>query len=68
MKCRAKKRFSVERSPRVLVIQVLRFDNKGAKIDAKVSFPERFSLKQFTSESVDRVAWGMPPAGSSKSV
>jgi ubiquitin C-terminal hydrolase len=65
MKCKAKKRFSVERTPRVLSIQVLRFDSIGAKIDAKISFPEKFSLKQFSSESVDRVAWGINPGGSS---
>lgn len=59
-KCDAKKRFSVEKSPRILVIQVLRFDNKGKKIRAKVRFPTKFSLKQFTSESVDRVAEGLP--------
>jgi hypothetical protein len=50
----------VEQSPRVLVMQILRFDNKQKKIKAKVQFPAKFSLKQFTSESIDRVAEGLP--------
>ena len=50
----------MEKSPRILVITVLRFDNQGKKINAKVQFPSRFSLKEFTSESIDRVAEGLP--------
>jgi ubiquitin C-terminal hydrolase len=58
-KCDAKKRFSIEKSPSILVIHLKRFGNDGKKINAKVRFPAKFSLKQFTSESVDRVA-GLP--------
>ena len=35
----AKKRFSVEKSPRALIIQLKRFDNMGRKIKDDVYFP-----------------------------
>lgn len=60
-KCDAKKRFSIEKSPRTLIIHLKRFDNFGRKIKQKVQFPKSFSLKSFKSESVDRIVGGLQP-------
>ena len=54
MKRDAKKRFSIEQSPRILVIHLKRFDNKGRKIKDAVQFPPSFSIKNFKSESIDK--------------
>lgn len=58
--CDAKKRFSIEQSPRTLIIHLKRFDNQGRKIKNRVQFPKTFSLKSFKSESIDRIAKGLP--------
>ena len=59
-KCDAKKRFSIEKSPRVLILHLKRFDNQGKKMKDKVQFPTTFSLKYFKSESIDRLVDGLP--------
>jgi ubiquitin C-terminal hydrolase len=50
----AKKRFSIEKSPMILVIHLKRFDNMGRKIKDAVQFPHNFSIKNFKSESIDK--------------
>lgn len=52
-KCDAKKRFSIEQSPRILVIHFKRFDAFRNKINAKIQYPSSFSLKEFMSNSID---------------
>jgi ubiquitin C-terminal hydrolase len=59
-KCNAKKRFSIEKSPRILTIHLKRFDNNGSKIKDNIRFPKTFSLKYFKSESIDRIVDGLP--------
>ena len=53
-KCDAKKRFSIEVSPRILIVHFKRFTNMGSKINAKVTYPSHFSLKSFMSETIDK--------------
>jgi ubiquitin C-terminal hydrolase len=57
----AKKRFSIEKSPRVLIVQLRRTDKKGRKIKTHVEFPSTFSMTNFKSKSIDRIASGLPP-------
>ena len=45
----AKKRFSVEKSPRVLIVQLKRTDKQRRKIKTNVEFPSTFSLANFKS-------------------
>ncbi|CDW72706.1 cysteine proteinase [Stylonychia lemnae] len=54
-KCDAKKRFSIEVSPRILIVHFKRFTNTGQKIQTKVNYPSTFSLNQFMSNNVDRI-------------
>lgn len=52
-KCDAKKRFSIEQSPRILIVHFKRFDAFRNKISAKIPYPATFSLKEFMSKSID---------------
>jgi ubiquitin C-terminal hydrolase len=52
-KCEAKKRFSIEQSPRTLIIHIKRFTNLGNKIPDYVKYPSLLSLKSYMSSSID---------------
>jgi len=52
-KCEAKKRFSIEQSPRILIIHLKRFTALGRKINDFIGYPRSFSLKSFMSTSID---------------
>jgi len=56
----AKKRFSIEKSPRVLIVQLKRTDKNRRKIKTQLEFPSTFSLTNFKSKSIDRIASGLP--------
>ena len=49
----AKKRFSIESTPRSLVIHLKRFTNMGNKIGEFVRYPATLSLKNFLSQTID---------------
>ena len=49
----AKKRFSIESTPRSLVIHLKRFTNMGNKIGEFVRYPATLSLKNFLSSTID---------------
>ena len=53
IKCDAKKRLSLEKLPRNLIIQLKRFDYEGNKKRDDVNFPLSLTLKNFTSTSID---------------
>lgn len=52
-KCEAKKRFTIEKSPRVLLIHLKRFTNFGTKIKDFIKYPKSFSLRGLMSSTVD---------------
>ena len=50
----AEKRLVVDSAPRVLIIQLSRFDALGRKIGKFVEFPKKFELKSVLPSSRDR--------------
>eukprot|EP00347_Sterkiella_histriomuscorum_P021044 403335477 len=52
-KCEATKRFSIDKTPRILIIHFKRFDAFGRKVPTFIKYPQSFSLKEFTSQSID---------------
>ena len=54
-KCDAKKRFSVEMSPRIFIFHFKRFTNEGRKINHMVDYPRTFSISNFMSQSIDQM-------------
>jgi ubiquitin carboxyl-terminal hydrolase 36/42 len=57
-KCEARKRFSIEKSPRVLIVHFKRFTNSGGKIGDFIKYPSTFCIDNFMSASIDRAADG----------
>lgn len=53
-RCEAKKSFSVEVSPRILIVHLKRFTNFGTKLGNYVKYPKCFSLKNYMSSSIDQ--------------
>ena len=53
-RCEAKKRFSIEQSPRTLIIHLKRFTNLGSKIPFLVRYPPVLSLKDYMSSTIDK--------------
>jgi ubiquitin carboxyl-terminal hydrolase 36/42 len=49
----ARKRFSIENTPRTLIIHLKRFTNMGNKIGEFVKYPETLSLKNYMSSTID---------------
>lgn len=52
-KCEAKKRFSIEATPRTLIIHVKRFTNFGNKIGEFIKYPNTLTLKPYMSATLD---------------
>ncbi len=50
----AKKRFSIETTPRTLIIHLKRFTNFGTKIGERVKYPQILSLKNYMSTAIDQ--------------
>lgn len=50
----ARKRFSLEATPRTLMIHLKRFTNFGSKIGEFVRYPATLSLKTFMSSTIDQ--------------
>ncbi|TNV81936.1 hypothetical protein FGO68_gene2032 [Halteria grandinella] len=50
-KCEAKKRFSIESTPRTLIIHIKRFTNFGNKIGEFIKYPSTLSLKPYMSDT-----------------
>jgi ubiquitin carboxyl-terminal hydrolase 36/42 len=49
----ARKRFSIESTPRTLIIHLKRFTNFGFKIGEYVKYPLALSVKNYMSSSID---------------
>jgi len=52
-KCEAKKRFTIETTPRTLIIHLKRFTNFGTKRGEFVKYPTTLSLKSYMSSAID---------------
>lgn len=50
----ARKRFSIETTPRTLIIHLKRFTNFGTKISEFVKYPQTLSLKSYMSSTIDQ--------------
>lgn len=53
-RCEAKKRFSIESTPRVLIVHIKRFTNFGTKIKDFVKYPKILSLSGYMSSKLDQ--------------
>ena len=53
-RCEAKKSFSIEQSPRILIVHLKRFTNFGTKISSFIRYPKVLSLKNYMSSCIDQ--------------